>query len=42
VGWVFCIRDRARLVLIRGGSHFLPLEERDQLREVLRDFLAPL
>lgn len=32
----------ARLVLIPGGSHILPLEERDQLREVLRDFLAPL
>ncbi len=32
----------ARLVLIPGGSHILPLEERDQLREVLRDFLSSL
>jgi pimeloyl-ACP methyl ester carboxylesterase len=33
---------RARLVLIPGGSHILPLEERDQLRDVLRDFLGSL
>jgi pimeloyl-ACP methyl ester carboxylesterase len=32
----------ARLVLIPGGSHILPLEEREQLREVLRDFLGSL
>jgi pimeloyl-ACP methyl ester carboxylesterase len=32
----------ARLLLIPGGSHILPLEERTQLGEVLRDFLASL
>lgn len=32
----------AKLVLIQGGTHILPLEERDKLREVLRDFLASL
>jgi len=32
----------ARHWLIPGGSHILPLEERDALREVLRDFLASL
>jgi pimeloyl-ACP methyl ester carboxylesterase len=32
----------AKLALIPGGSHILPLEERDQLREVLRDFLGSL
>jgi pimeloyl-ACP methyl ester carboxylesterase len=32
----------ARLVLVPGGSHILPLEERDRLREVLRDFLGSL
>lgn len=32
----------AKLLLIPGGSHILPLEERDQLREVLRDFLGAL
>jgi hypothetical protein len=30
------------LVLIPGGSHILPLEERERLREVLGDFLASL
>jgi pimeloyl-ACP methyl ester carboxylesterase len=32
----------ARLFLIPGGSHILPLEERAKLGEVLRDFLASL
>ncbi len=32
----------ARLSLVPGGSHILPLEEREQLREVLRDFLGSL
>jgi pimeloyl-ACP methyl ester carboxylesterase len=32
----------ARLFLIPGGSHILPLEERAQLGEVLRDFLNSL
>ena len=32
----------ARLELIAGGSHILPLEERERLREVLRDFLNSL
>jgi len=32
----------ARLVLVPGGSHILPLEERQTLREVLRDFLGSL
>lgn len=32
----------ARLALIGGGSHLLPLEERDRVRELLRDFLASL
>lgn len=32
----------AKLLLIPGGSHILPLEERDQLRQVLRDFLGAL
>ena len=32
----------ARLALIPGGSHILPLEERDRLREELRDFLGSL
>jgi pimeloyl-ACP methyl ester carboxylesterase len=32
----------AKLLLIPGGSHILPLEERDKLREVLRDFLGAL
>lgn len=32
----------AKLLLIPGGSHILPLEERGQLREVLRDFLSAL
>lgn len=32
----------ARLVLVPGGSHILPLEERETLREVLRDFLGSL
>jgi pimeloyl-ACP methyl ester carboxylesterase len=32
----------AKLALVEGGSHVLPLEERDRLREVLRDFLASL
>jgi len=30
----------ARLELISGGSHILPLEERERLKEVLRDFLG--
>jgi pimeloyl-ACP methyl ester carboxylesterase len=32
----------AKLSLIEGGSHVLPLEERERLREVLRDFLGSL
>ena len=32
----------ARLFLIPGGSHILPLEERMKLGEVLRDFLGSL
>jgi pimeloyl-ACP methyl ester carboxylesterase len=32
----------ARLTLVPGGSHILPLEEREKLREVLRDFLGSL
>jgi len=32
----------AKLLLVPGGSHILPLEERDQLRQVLRDFLGAL
>lgn len=32
----------AKLVLIPGGSHILPFEEKDKLREVLGDFLASL
>jgi pimeloyl-ACP methyl ester carboxylesterase len=32
----------ARLSLLPGGSHILPLEEREKLREVLRDFLTSL
>ena len=32
----------ARLVLVPGGSHILPLEEREALRDVLRDFLGSL
>jgi pimeloyl-ACP methyl ester carboxylesterase len=32
----------ARLELIPGGSHILPLEEHDRLREVLCDFLGSL
>ena len=32
----------ARLVLIQGGTHILPLEERDRLRDELRDFLGSL
>lgn len=32
----------AQLVLIPGGSHILPLEERDKLRELLRAFLTSL
>lgn len=32
----------SKLELFPGGSHVLPLEERDKLREVLRDFLASL
>ncbi|HYQ15893.1 MAG TPA: alpha/beta hydrolase [Polyangiaceae bacterium] len=32
----------ARLVLVPGGSHILPLEERGQLLEVLRAFLGSL
>jgi pimeloyl-ACP methyl ester carboxylesterase len=32
----------ARLELIAGGSHILPLEEHERLREVLRDFLGSL
>lgn len=32
----------ARLFLIPGGSHILPLEEREKLGEVLRDFLGSL
>jgi pimeloyl-ACP methyl ester carboxylesterase len=32
----------ARLELIEGGSHVLPLEEHERLREVLRDFLGSL
>jgi pimeloyl-ACP methyl ester carboxylesterase len=32
----------AKLVLIPGGSHILPLEEREKLRETLRDFLGSL
>jgi pimeloyl-ACP methyl ester carboxylesterase len=32
----------ARLLLIPGGSHILPLEERDRLREELRAFLSAL
>ena len=32
----------AKLVLIPGGSHILPLEERERLRETLGDFLGSL
>jgi pimeloyl-ACP methyl ester carboxylesterase len=32
----------AKLVLVPGASHILPLEERDRLRQELRDFLASL
>jgi pimeloyl-ACP methyl ester carboxylesterase len=32
----------AQLVLIPGGSHILPLEERDKVRELLRAFLTSL
>jgi pimeloyl-ACP methyl ester carboxylesterase len=32
----------ARLLLIPGGSHILPLEERERLRAALSDFLASL
>lgn len=32
----------AKLALVQGGSHVLPLEERGRLREVLRDFLGSL
>jgi pimeloyl-ACP methyl ester carboxylesterase len=32
----------AQLVLIPGGSHILPLEEREKVQEVLRAFLASL
>jgi pimeloyl-ACP methyl ester carboxylesterase len=32
----------ARLELIPGGSHILPLEEREQVRELLRAFLSSL
>ena len=32
----------ARLALIQGGSHILPLEERDRVGALLRDFLAAL
>ena len=32
----------ARLELISGGSHILPLEERDRVGQLLRDFLATL
>jgi pimeloyl-ACP methyl ester carboxylesterase len=32
----------ARLELIPGGSHILPLEERQRVGELLRDFLAAL
>jgi pimeloyl-ACP methyl ester carboxylesterase len=30
------------LVLIPGGSHILPLEEREQVGQVLREFLTGL
>ena len=32
----------ARLELIEGGSHILPLEQRDRLGQLVRDFLASL
>jgi pimeloyl-ACP methyl ester carboxylesterase len=32
----------ARLELVAGGSHILPLEERDKVRNLVRDFLASL
>jgi len=32
----------AKLALIPGGSHILPLEEREQVRELVRDFLTCL
>lgn len=32
----------SQFVLVRGGTHILPLEEREQLREILASFLAPV